>query len=449
MNLRTSVMMRLLVMGLLTIGLLIPLLMVQSVVSERASRRQTVAGEIGATWGGPQRLSGPVLVVPYRYVTTDSDGKLRERNGRVSFLPEQLDVEGVLTPTIRRRSLFEVVVYKAQLKITGRFPRPDLSNLASVPITPLWNEATVNLGIADPRGIARRVNLTLGGRDLPFIPGVVDTGLVGTGLHASTPLADPQAQASSMPFAFELELNGSRDFRLLPSGSETSLRLTSPWPHPSFAGAPLPERTITTAGFTASWRVPYFGRGFPPTWTDVGLDLEKLKGQADGSAFGVSLIEPVDIYQQAERAVKYASLFIVLTFSVFFLCEVVGSRLLHPIQYLFVGFAMCIFYLLLVSLSEHIGFDAAYATAAVSTVSLISVYSGYALGGRKAGLLMAAAQTSLYGFLYMLLRLEDYALLAGSMGLFLVLALLMVATRRVNWYDLRLNDRSGGEADRP
>lgn len=446
MNLRTSVMARLVVMGLLMLGLLIPLLMVHSVVSERASRRLTVAEEVGATWGGPQRLSGPVLVVPYTYVTTDSDGKQRERSGRASFLPEQLDVEGVLTPTVRRRSLFKTVVYKAQLKVTGRFPKPDFTSLTSVPVTPRWNEATVNLGIGDPRGISRRVNLTMNGRDAPFIPGALDTGLFGTGLHASTPLPELPAQSPSMPFAFELDLNGSRDFRLLPAGSDTSLRITSPWPHPSFSGAPLPEHTITASGFTASWRAPYFGRGFAPTWTDVGLDFEKLKAQAEASAFGVRLIEPVDIYQQAERAVKYAPLFIVLTFAIFFLCEVVRSRLLHPIQYLFVGFAMCIFYLLLVSLSEHIGFDAAYAAAGISTIGLISMYSGHALGGRKEGVLMGVAQSTLYGFLYMLLRLEDYALLAGSVGLFFVLALLMVVTRRVDWYELRLGGGGGGEA---
>ena len=182
--------------------------------------------------------------------------------------------------------------------------------------------------------------------------------------------------------------------------------------------------------------------GFAPAWTDVGLDCDKLKAQADAAAFGVSLIQPVDIYQQSERAIKYASLFIVLTFALFFLCEIVRSRLLHPIQYLFVGFAMSVFYLLLVSISEHLGFDIAYACASVSTISLIALYSGYALGSTRDGALLGAALSALYGFLYLLLRLEDYALLAGSLGLFLMLALLMLATRRVNWYELRIGDET-------
>ena len=184
--------------------------------------------------------------------------------------------------------------------------------------------------------------------------------------------------------------------------------------------------------------MPYFGRGYQPRWLSGELEREKLAVKVEASAFGVSLLQPVDVYQQAERAVKYAVLFVVLTFVVFFLWEIVRGGLLHPIQYLFVGFAICVFYLLLLSISEHAGFGAAYAAAAGATTLLIALYSAYVLGGVKEGILMGCGLATLYGFLYLLLRLEDYALLAGSVGLFLMLALLMLATRRVNWYELRL-----------
>jgi inner membrane protein len=437
MNLRTSVLARLITMGVLLMGLLVPLSMIESVVSDRAMRRQTVTEEIGAAWGGPQRISGPVLVVPYRYVVNEP-GRQREVFGRASFLPESFDAEGVLEPETRRRTLFTATVYRAHVKITGHFSRPDFSKVTSMPVTPMWNDATVGIGIADPRGLSKRVSLTMNGREAPFVPGGSDTCLFASGLKVSTPLGETSQEGATLPFAFELDLNGTRDFRLLPSGSDTAVQVTSTWPHPSFAGAPAPAHTTTGAGFTANWRVPYFGRGFAPAWTDAGLDCEKLKNQADAAAFGVSLIQPVDIYQQSERAIKYASLFIVLTFALFFLCEIVRSRLLHPVQYLFVGFAMSIFYLLLVSISEHLGFDVAYACASVSTISLIALYSGYALGGAADGALLGIALSALYGFLYLLLRLEDYALLAGSLGLFLMLALLMLVTRRVNWYELRI-----------
>jgi len=283
------------------------------------------------------------------------------------------------------------------------------------------------------------------GSNAPLVPGVADSGIFTAGVHAAAGGLSSMAAGRPIPFSLELEVNGSRDLRFLPAGSETSLELTSTWPHPSFVGAPLPAfRESTAAGFTGRWNMPYFGRGYPPDWTTVALDRTQIKNQADSSAVGVSLIRPVDIYQQAERAVKYASLFIVMTFVVFFLFEIVRARLLHPIQYSFVGFAMCVFYLLLVSVSEHLGFDLAYLAASSATTLLIAVYSIYVLGGAIEGGLMGLGLTALYGFLYMLLRLEDYALLAGSIGLFVMLALLMYSTRRINWYELRLGGASQG-----
>jgi len=442
MNLRTSVVVRLLVMGFLMLVLLIPLTMVQSVVTERAGRRNEVAEEISGTWGAAQTIAGPVLVVPYRCTTIDNTGKQIQTINRASFLPEVLDVQGVADTELRKRTLFKVVVYKARLKVSGRFARPEMAGLIRSGAEPLWNEATVNIGVSDPRGIARRLALKWNGQDIPFAPGITDASLFSTGLHAPAQfsVAGPDA---AIPFAFDLDLNGTRDLRLVPAGSETSLQLTSQWAHPGFTGAPLPEsRSVTAEGFSAAWRVPYFGRGFPQAWTDSVLDREKLKAQADAASFGVSFVQPVDVYQQAERAVKYASLFIVLTFVVFFLYEVMRSRLLHPVQYLFVGFAICVFYLLLLSISEHVGFDVAYAVAATATTLLIGSYSVFALGGARQGVLLGVAVAALYAFLYLLLRLEDYALLAGSVGLFVMLAVLMLATRRVNWYELRLGQAS-------
>jgi len=447
MNLRTSVVVRLLVMGFLMLVLLVPLTMVQSVVTERAGRRNEVAEEISGTWGAAQTIAGPVLVVPYRWTTTDDNGKQTQCISRASFLPEALDVQGVADTEVRKRTLFKVVVYKARLKVSGRFARPEMAGLIRPGAEPLWNEATVNIGVSDPRGIARRMTLKWNGQDIPLAPSITDASLFTTGLHAPAQFS-VAGPAAAIPFAFDLDLNGTRDLRLVPAGSETSLQLSSPWPHPGFTGAPLPEsRSVTDQGFTAAWRVPYFGRGFPPAWTDSVLDREKLKLQADAAAFGVSFVQPVDVYQQAERAVKYAVLFIVLTFVVFFLCEVMRSRLLHPVQYLFVGFAICVFYLLLLSISEHVGFDVAYAVAATATTLLIGSYSVFVLGGAGQGVFLGVAVAALYAFLYLLLRLEDYALLAGSVGLFVMLAVLMLATRRVNWYELRLGAADAGDTN--
>jgi inner membrane protein len=287
------------------------------------------------------------------------------------------------------------------------------------------------------------IDLNWGGRPQQFVPGVVRVGLFPVGVQAPSPITSEGTEA--LPFEMELSLRGTGELRFIPAGNETSVRLTSTWPHPSFVGSPRPEpHQESDAGFQASWRVPYFGRGFPTSWTKGDTqDEDRLKAQAAASAFGVGLIQPVDIYRQTERAVKYAALFIVLTFVIAFIWEITGGVLVHPIQYLFVGFTMCVFYLLLLSLAEHSGFDIAYAAAAAATVGLLAWYWRWVLGGGRPGLLMGAELTVLYGYLYLLLRLEDYALLAGSVGLFIMLALVMFLTRRVNWYELRLGTAAG------
>ena len=431
---------RLIVMGLILLGLLLPLSMVQSIVSERTTRRDSVATDVSSTWGASQLLAGPMLTVPYEYTVVENDGKSRQMIGRATVLPDALIINGSLTPSTRQRGLFKVIVYGAELGLSGRFSLPDIPAVIRGSVRPLLTEATVNIGVADPRGV-RRATLNWNGSDRQLEPGISDVGLATTGLHARVNLNEP-ITSGAIPFSMAIHLNGSRDFRIVPAGNATSATLTSSWPHPGFMGISPQAAAIDNSGFKATWDVSYFGRGFPRAWSDPGVDRERMRNQAEASAFGVSLVQPVDIYQQAERSVKYAALFVVLTFVVFFLFEVVRARLLHPVQYVFVGFALCVFYLLLISLSEHVGFDRAYSAAAVAITLLLSSYSVFVLDGLKEGVVVGASTSALYGFLYLLLRLEDYALLAGSLGLFAALALVMLLTRRVNWYDLRLGTRT-------
>jgi inner membrane protein len=434
---KNSAMARLGIMGVLFICLLIPLSMMYSVVSERADRRDEATSAISSEWGGPQTLGGPVLTVPYRLAWKDANGDIRERTQRLFVLPETVTVTGTIDHGTRMRGLFEVVVYTAKLNVSGRFVRPDLSTIRPQPSHVDWDNATIDVGVTAPRGIARRLTMNWAGRDIAFVPGVTANGLFSTGLKV--PVGALPDGLNVIPFEFEIDVNGTRDLRLLPAGDETQVTLSSAWPHPSFMGAPLPrERAVGPNGFTASWNIPYFGRGYPPRWTTDEIIPDERRSEVYGSAIGVTLMRPVDIYQQTERAVKYAALFIVLTFVIAFLWEVTGGVLVHPVQYLFVGFAMCVFYLLLLSLAEHIDFDGAYAVAAFATVTLLAWYWRWVLNGRKQGTMMGAVLAGLYGFLYLLLRLEDYSLLAGSIGLFLMLATVMFLTRRVQWYGLRL-----------
>jgi len=433
------------VMALLTVFLMVPMTMVDSLVSERTARRDEAAKEVGASWGGAQTISGPVLVVPYTQTWTDEHGRQQSAIGQAYFLPAELHADAVLDTQARKRGIFEVAVYATTVKVEGRFVRPSLEWLRPVPAEIRWAEAVVAVGVSDPQALTRRATLTMGGAgaESPFSGGAMDVGLFSAGIHAAVPGLGAIAAGESLPFAFTLDVNGTRDVRFLPSAEETTVNLSSAWPHASFVGARLPQsRTTGSGGFTAQWRAPDFGRPYPSRWSSGAMNREQLAAQGDASAFGVNLSQPVDVYQQAERAVKYAVLFIVLTFLVFFLWELFRLTLLHPMHYVFVGFALCVFYLLLLSLSEHVGFDAAYAGSAAVTMLLISGYAGSVLNGWRQGSSVAAALAALYGFLYLLLRLEDYALLAGAIGLFLILSAVMFLTRRMNWYELRL----GGKA---
>ena len=438
---RTSPIARLLIMGVILMMLNVPLTMMCGVVGERASRRNQVVSEVSGNWGGEQTIGGPVLSVPYRYSWTDSSGRLQSSASSFHFLPEALEIDGTVNPGERKRSLFTVVVYTAKLKLRGRFAPPRMGDVRPVPDLIHWDRATISLGVGDPRGIARAIDLNWNGQSQRFVPGSARIGLLISRVEAPAPGLTPD-RTEPYPFELDLELRGTRELRVLPAGNETTVQLTSSWPHPSFVGtAPDPPRVDET-GFAASWRVPYFGRGFAADWKgDEPQVDDALARQAAAASFGVALIQPVDIYVQTERAVKYAVLFIVMTFVLAFAWEITGGVLVHPIQYLFVGFTMCVFYLLLLSLAEHRGFDFAYGAAAAATVLLLSWYWSWVLGGRRRGALMGAAMATLYGYLYLLLRLEDYALLAGSVGLFVMLALLMFLTRRVNWYELRLGQK--------
>jgi inner membrane protein len=434
---RHSATARLAVMAVLAIGLLIPLTWVYTIVAERSSRRNEALTEVSGTWGGPQVLGGAVLAVPYSVSWTDTGGRLQRAAHHVFFVPRILHVDGQVAGETRRRGIFRVPVYRATIKITGTFVQP-LSSAMPPAERVEWEHATLQIGIRYPRGIVRRATLSWRGQSIPLTGGAIDVGLFSTGLHAELPALDPQTR-TDLPFELTLDVNGTRDLQVLPNADETTVSIASAWPHPSFSGAPLPEtRRVDASGFAAQWRVQDFGRTYPATWTTQSMNRDDLVARASASAFGVALIEPVDIYQQAERAVKYAFLFIVLTFLVFFLWEVLGAASLHPMQYTFVGFAMCVFYMLLISISEHAGFDAAYAISASVTTLLIGGYATSVLGGLRKGASVVGALTGLYGFLYLLLRLEDYALLAGSIGLFVILTFVMFITRGMNWYDLRL-----------
>ena len=428
-------------MAVLMAGLLFPLMMIYGLVSERAGRRAEVVREVSSQWGEEQTIVGPVLSVGFNVTTIGQDGKTRTFVDRACFLPAVLQVDAEALPDIRRRGLFEVIVYRAKLRITGRFAPVSLSQWRVQPADVVTGSAMLSVGMADPRGIAGPIALTWDGKKGTFVPGAPEVGIGVPGISAPVPLPDT---ARDVWFSLELDANGTRELRFVPVGNDTVVRLASSWPHPSFVGAPLPkDRQVSSAGFTASWVVPYYGRSFAPAWALSSVNRDELKTGIANSAFGVLLMRPIDIYQQTDRALKYAALFIVMTFVIVFLWEIIYGVLVHPVQYLSVGFAMCMFYLLLLALSEHIGFDRAYIAGASANILLIAWYWNWVTRGGWHGVLMGIILSALYGYLYLLLRLEDYALVAGALGLFVMLATVMFLTRKIDWYDLKLGGKAG------
>ena len=426
--------------------LLVPLGMIRGLVAERESRRREAVAEIAQAWGGPQTVLGPVLVVPHRVVRKEvvvpppAPGmpastvvtpveKTRVETAYAAFLPDRLAFEGRLVPERRKRGLFEAAVYAVELKATGTFPAADLRALGIDPEAADFPGAFLSVAVSDTRGIREEASVAWDGASVRFRPGPGPSGLGDAGLNAPLASLDP---AKTHAFSFTLRLRGTESLSVAPLGASTEATLSSPWPSPSFTGTFPPEtRTVGASGFTAAWRVSSFGRPYPQAWRAC-----PPKDQIAASAFGARLYLPADEYQQTTRALKYAVLFVGLTFLAFALFEVLGHARLHPLQYLFVGFALALFYLLLLSLGEHAGFGVAYLSAASATTLLVAGYSVWALSGAARGVLLGAALASLYGTLYVLLRLEDWALLLGAGVLFAILAGLMFGTRRVDWWTL-------------
>ncbi|MDQ3284080.1 MAG: cell envelope integrity protein CreD [Acidobacteriota bacterium] len=432
-RLRYPAIVELLILGAVVVVLLITLMIIGGLVSERARRAADVRNEIASSWGQRQTVAGPVLVIPFIVRYVDSAGNPQARVERARFLPARLKTSGQLQPQPRHRGIYETVLYRADLNVSGAFARPDFSMWNVPPQDVLWNEAVLTIGISDLRGIGGNASFQWNGRALAFEGGSGDARLWTTGLAAPVALAAADGQ-KEYPFAFDLRLNGSEEIRFLPLGGETVVELKSPWPDPSFAGAYLPEnRSVSPSGFTARWNVSSLARSYPQQWRETGEENANAFAAIAPSAFGVGLFSPVSHYQKTERSIKYGGLFIVLTFLTFFLYELLSPVTLHPVQYFLVGGALCLFYLLLLSISEHAPFAIAYAIGSIATIALISSYGAALLRSRMRVLGLSAVLTLLYSYLYVLLQLEDWALLMGSIGLFLILALVMYATRRIDW----------------
>jgi len=441
---------RLLLIGVLTLFLLIPLAMVEGVIEERASLHRSVLSEIARQQGDAQTILGPAILVPYvREVETPEH--LRGRTGEPDrrsigsvavLLPELAETTAEAPHEMRRRGIYEAPVYSAATTIRARFALADLEaaipDLASVD----WSKAALTLAVADPSGLAAVRRLEIGGEARQFLPGApaYAAAIYGEAARNSGP-ARGRFGAAHAPLALDgprsldieiaLDLNGSEGFYVAPLAGDSRIRIAGSWPHPSFQGAPLPQsREVTAEGFAADWRVPGLARGFGAIWfgPDVGVRL----GQALAQGVGFAFANPEDFYVAAIRSVKYGVLFIGLTFLACFVLERLGGQRLHPAQYALVGLSLALFYLLSLALSEQIGFDMAYGAAAEVIAGMNGVYVGAALSSWRRGAAAAATLGLLYAAFHSMLESEDDALLIGSGILLLGMALAMASTAKLN-----------------
>jgi len=432
----------LLVLGL-SLAILVPLAMIRGTIEERQAYRQQAVAEIAASHAGAQTLAGPVLVVPYvaTVVSEEKDAQgvvhrtLAERAGQWTFFPSSLEIEGRLEPDVRRRGLHKVRVYEFKgiehAVFAATVPADD------DPAHPRRiGEPWLEYGIADVRGLAGSPRLSIDGR--PFAIG--QGTHAGRGIHAR--LAVPPAGGSlRLDTRLAFALDGTESLALAPLGDANHFAIASPWPHPQFTGSFLPRsRTISDAGFNARWDISSLATSAQRQFLDGPGRAAAQPGMMDGApamdVVGISLVDPVNIYTQADRASKYGLLFVLLTFLGFFMFELLRQLPVHPIQYGLVGLALAIFFLLLVSLSEHVDFAIAYLVSSVACIGLIGIYLSAVLRSAARGAGFAGMLALLYAALYGLLVSEDNALVLGACLLFVILAAMMLATRKLDWYQL-------------
>jgi len=418
---------------ILVLIFLIPLGFIRSLISERSFLQQQVQEEIVDSWGGENLLAGPYLIIPYREQATwydeETKGYLTRRvEKQLILLPETLTLHVDNQTELRSRGIYSVPVFVSRADLSGAF---DLTQTAAAleGKEPLWEDVQLGYAMPEMKALSSLSEVTAGDQALDFAPGPAASALLNQ--HITAPWRGLEGSESELPFRFNLEIKGGRSLHFIPLAKETTVSLRTDWAAPSFEGTYLPtRREITDQGTTALWKINYLSRSFPQVWTAGEMETRRIHQ----SRFGLTMMEPVTAYTKNTRTAKYGLLFLIIPFSVFFLFEVIARRRIHPIQYLMAGLGNVVFYLLLLSLSEHLGFNGAYLLSAAGVIALVTLYARSILGKGSRGWIMAPILAVCYGYLFVVLQSEDYALLLGSLGLFLLVGALMFLTRKIDWY---------------
>jgi inner membrane protein len=459
-----STVLKLFVIFFLSLILLIPLSLISDLIEERKNREQEVSGGIALNWGKEQVISSPVLAIPYRETIPLSAEKAEKSNLReelkwIFVLPKTSNITTDITPQHLSRGIYNAVVYNSNITLDGSFDKISLEKL-EIPNEQIdWKGSKLIFGIQDFKGLGKRPSLNWDGNELTFDPDFNNLKLFTQNLVCPVPL-DPQKTDNR--FKIKLNLKGSKSLNFLPLGDQTNIQAKGNWANPSFTGAFLPgKRNTETSNFSASWEIPSFSRKLPQQWTGDARSIfqfdnnlengnegnEQKPAQAVSTTIAsannlldnadmitINFLPDINNYQKTTRVAKYGILVIILTFTSLLFTEVIKKKRIHIIQYILIGAAMVLFYTLLLALSEHIGFNLAYLTASVATVMLIGSFIKSITKDQKSALLLSSILTLFYLFIYILMQLRDYSLIAGTIGIFIILAILMRVSTKINWY---------------
>jgi len=434
-----SILVKLTFIGFLTLLLLIPSFAIQDLIKERQERQEEVVSGISDKWSGKQLVEGPVLVLPYAPSGT-----------HIYILPELLNINSHVDPEVLHRGIFDAVVYNTRIKVSGKFSALELVKSGIDPALVQWEKAKVMIGLSDLKGLKNNPSIKIDKMLHPLEP---DFDSVSLFTNTLVTLPDLSKQKNTaLDFNFELDLRGSTELTFQHLGKSTNVTVEGAWNNPSFTGRYLPEkRNITAKDFSAIWRMAHFNRTLPQQWVAKRsvLDSKPVVKQTDtkelsedtvmpglaikDTTFGVKFMMGVDQYQKTMRCAKYSTLIILLTFISLVFSELILKKKVHFLQYILIGAAMTIYYTLLLSFSEQIGFNSAYIIASFATVVLISSFIAALLRNRKPAIVFAGILTIFYSFIYVIIQLQDFALIVGSIGLFIIISVTMYLSAGIDW----------------
>jgi len=431
---KSKLLIKSLIIGLIILILQIPTYYVKELIAEREIRQKEAITEVSSKWAGRQNIIAPVLVVPYWQTVGDTSLAKNKTKRFAYFLPDELTINANVTPQEKYRGIYKVMLYTSAIQMSGSFTSVQPQKLGIAPEDVIWNEAYMRMSTSDNKGLNDEVKLKVNDTTIAASAFEIETAK-DQGLYVPVRLSSAE-EAQNLRFSSQFSINGSEQLLFTPVGKSTTVNISSAWPHPSFTGNILPQSTIIKdSGFSATWKSMGHKQNFPQQWRDGVYSISNgtSVNSISSAAFGADLFVPVSGYQKTMRSIKYSFLCLLLTFAAFFLVESTNKKSAHPFHYGLIGIALILFYTLLLSFSEYIGFNPSYIIASVFTTTLIGWFVKGILTSGKLAVLISTVLMLLYGYVFTILQLQDYSLLLGSLGLFITLGVIMHFSKKIQW----------------